>query len=76
VERLANDPFTSMSYLGIGYTGRSLRGGWGFSADLGLMSGNMSNSLRLGNNRVQGMEDVLRDLRFKPVLQLGLSYSY
>jgi hypothetical protein len=76
VEREANDPFTSTSYLGIGYTGRSLRGGWGFSADLGLMSGNMSNSLRLGNNRAQGMEDLLRDLRFKPVLQLGLSYSY
>ncbi len=76
VEREANDPFTSTSYLGIGYSGRSLRGGWGFSADLGLMSGNMSNSLRLGSNRAQSMEDLLRDLRFKPVLQLGLSYSY
>ncbi|MFY7864484.1 hypothetical protein [Roseateles sp.] len=76
-ERESSDPFTSTSYLGIGYTGRSLRGGWGFSADLGLMSGNMSgNGLRLGNNRAQSMEDLLRDLRFKPVLQLGLSYSY
>ncbi|MEJ6007772.1 hypothetical protein WG899_19665 [Paucibacter sp. AS339] len=72
----ANDPNGSMSYLGIGYTGRSLRGGWGISADLGLVNGSLSSGLRLGSNRAQGMEDLLRDMRFRPVLQLGLSYSY
>lgn len=70
----AGDPTTAMSYLGLGYTGQSLRGGWGFSADLGLL-GN-SSSLRLGNSRGPGMDELLRDLRFQPVLQLGLSYSY
>lgn len=70
------DPSTSLSYLGLGYSGQSLRGGWGFSADLGLLSDTGLGGLRLGNNRSQGMEDLMRDLRFKPVLQLGLSYSY
>lgn len=72
----ASDTSTSMSYLGIGYTGQSLRGGWGFSADLGLVTGNYFGGLRLGRSSAQGMEDVLRDMRFKPLLQLGLSYSY
>jgi len=70
------DPSTSLSYLGLGYSGQSLRGGWGFSADLGLLSDTSLGGLRLGNSRSQGMDDLMRDLRFKPVLQLGLSYSY
>jgi len=70
------DPSASLSYLGLGYSGQSLRGGWGFSADLGLLSDTSLGGLRLGNSRSQGMEDLMRDLRFKPVLQLGLSYSY
>jgi hypothetical protein len=72
----ASDPYGSMSYLGLGYTGQSLRGGWGFSADLGLVNGSVTSGLRLGSNSTQAMEDVLRDMRFRPVLQLGLSYSY
>ncbi|MBT9490820.1 MAG: hypothetical protein IV107_00400 [Paucibacter sp.] len=72
----ATDPYGSMSYLGIGYTGQSLRGGWGFSADLGLVNGSATSGLRLGASKSQGMEDLLRDMRYRPVLQLGLSYSY
>ncbi len=72
----ASDPYGSMSYLGIGYTGQSLKGGWGFSADLGLVNGSATSGLRLGASRTQGMEDLLRDMRYRPVLQLGLSYSY
>lgn len=70
------DAGTSLSYLGIGYSGQSLRGGWGFSADLGLVSPLSLGGLRLGVSRNSGAEDLLRDLRLKPVLQLGLSYSY
>ncbi len=70
------DAGTSLSYLGIGYSGQSLRGGWGFSADLGLVSSLSLGGLRLGASRNSGAEDLLRDLRLKPVLQLGLSYSY
>ena len=72
----ANDPGASLSYLGIGYSGQSLHGGWGFSADLGLFNRASIGGLRLGNSNTSGMEDVLRDMRYKPVLQLGLSYSY
>jgi len=72
----ANDPSASLSYLGIGYTGQTLRGGFSFSADLGLVSNTHIAGLRLGRSNAAGMEDVLRDLRYKPVLQLGLSYSY
>ncbi len=72
----ASDPGASMSYLGIGYSGQSLHGGWGFSADLGLLNKASAGGLRLGTSNMSGMEDVLRDMRYKPVLQLGLSYSY
>ena len=71
-----NDPNGSLSYLGIGYSGQSLHGGWGFSADLGLIGGAPLGGLRLGRSSAAGLEDVLRDMRYKPVLQLGLSYSY
>lgn len=70
------DPSASLSYLGIGYTGQTLRGGFSFSADLGVISNTSIAGLRLGRSNAAGMEDVLRDLRYKPVLQLGLSYSY
>ena len=62
------EPNQSSAYLGIGYTGQSLRGGWGFSADLGV---------RLGRNAPQPtLEDTLMELRLRPVLHFGLSYSY
>lgn len=72
----ATDPSASLSYMGIGYTGQTLRGGFSFSADLGLVSNTNIAGLRLGRSNAAGIEDVLRDLRYKPVLQLGLSYSY
>lgn len=69
------EPSANLSYLGIGYTGRVQGSGLAFSADLGLMSGSYS-GLRLGRSSAQGFEDAMRDLRFKPLLQLGLAYSY
>ena len=69
------DPSTSMSYMGIGYTGHLLRSGLSFSADLGLVSNLSLGGLRLGNASTQ-IDEVLRDMRYKPLLQLGLSYSY
>jgi hypothetical protein len=61
-------------YLGVGYTGVSLRGGWGFTADLGVMAVNGS-GLRVGRS-MQSADDLMRDLRLSPVLQLGVSYSF
>jgi hypothetical protein len=64
-------------YLGVGYTGLSSKGGWGLSADLGLMAMPRS-SVRLGKvfNGTQSLDDAMRDLRFAPLLQLGVSYSF
>ncbi|MCF8206618.1 MAG: hypothetical protein K9J82_16170 [Methylotenera sp.] len=66
---------SNLSYLGIGYTGRVHSTGLAFSADFGLMSGSYA-GLRLGRSSAQGFEDAMRDLRFKPLLQLGLAYNY
>jgi hypothetical protein len=63
-------------YLGIGYSDTSLRGGWGFSADLGLaaQSFGLSRAARsLGN---LSLDDMVRDMRLTPVLQLGVSYRF
>lgn len=68
------EPSANLSYVGIGYTGRVQHSGLAFSADFGLMSG--SYAVRLGRSSAQGFEDAMRDLRFKPLLQLGLAYSY
>lgn len=66
------DPSTAQPYIGIGYSGISSRGGWGFSADFGLTN---RNALRLGNS-LGSVDEALRDNRLMPVLQVGLSYSY
>jgi hypothetical protein len=66
------DPNAAQPYIGIGYSGISLRGGWGFSADVGLIN---RNALRLGNS-LGSVDEALRDNRLMPVLQVGLSYSY
>ncbi len=65
----------SRPYIGIGYTGlRALQeGGWGFSADLGMVALRPRSAVRFGQ---QGMGELLRDLQLSPVLQLGVSYSF
>jgi hypothetical protein len=74
-----NDPGSetlTWPYMGIGYSETSLRGGWGFSADLGLaaQSFGLSRAARsLGN---LSLDDMVRDMRLTPVLQLGVSYRF
>ncbi len=63
----------TVPYLGVGYTGLSSKGGWGLSADLGLMALNPRSAAKLG---AQSLDDTMRDLRFTPLLQLGVSYSF
>jgi|EndMetStandDraft_4_1072995.scaffolds.fasta_scaffold28322_3 hypothetical protein len=69
---------TTLPYLGVGYTGLSARGGWSFSADLGLVAQNPGNAVRLGRvfGSGQNLDDAVRDLRMSPMLQLGVSYSF
>lgn len=74
----AADATATMPYLGIGYTGLSLRGGWGFSADLGVVAQPAGHAVRFGRSPggAQNLDDAVRDLRLAPVLQLGVSYSF
>jgi hypothetical protein len=69
---------TTTSYLGMGYTLLSLRGGWGLSADIGLATiPRLNTALGPGSSVGRsGLEDNLRDSRLTPLLQLGLSYSF
>ena len=64
----------TLPYLGLGYTGLSLRGGWSFNADLGLVARSPGNVVKFG--RSQSMDDTVRELRLSPLLQFGVSYSF
>jgi hypothetical protein len=67
----------TVPYLGVGYTGLSVRGGWSFSADLGL-SLNAGSAVKLGRvfTGSQSLDDAVRDMRWSPLVQLGVSYSF
>lgn len=65
---------TTLPYLGLGYTGLSLRGGWSFNADLGLVARSPGNVVKFG--RSQSLDDTVRELRLSPLLQFGVSYSF
>jgi hypothetical protein len=65
-------------YLGIGYGGVSVRSGWGFWADVGLLVQSPGNLTGLGRflSGSQGVEDLMRELRLAPMVQLGVNYSF
>ena len=65
---------TTLPYVGIGYTGLSQRSGWGFSADLGLVPKSPSGLSRAGGGPT--LDDLVRDLRMTPIVQLGVSYAF
>jgi hypothetical protein len=68
----------TLPYLGLGYTGLSLKGGWGITADLGLALENPSSAARAGRALLgnQGLEQALREVRLSPMLQVGVSYAF
>ena len=65
-------------YLGFGYTGLSARSGWSFSADLGLVSRSPGSGLKLGSvlSGSQSLDEKFREMRWAPVLQLGIQYAF
>jgi len=75
---VANPESGTVPYFGIGYSGSSLKGGWGFSADLGLMALNPGGAARLGRmfGGGQTLDDAVRELRLSPMVQFGASYSF
>ncbi len=76
----ARGDMSALPYVGVGYSGiagLSGRGGWSFSADFGLMALGAGNAVRLGRSgNYQGVDDLVRELRLTPVLQLGASYAF
>lgn len=66
----------TVPYLGLGYSGSSVKGGWGFSADVGMLALNPGSVVRFGHSAGQSLEETLRDMRLSPMLQLGVSYSF
>lgn len=68
----------STPYFGLGYTGLSLRGNWSFSADMGMVALSPGHAVRLGRvlGGTQSLDDMLRDMRLAPVLQMGVSYAF
>jgi hypothetical protein len=68
----------TVPYLGIGYNNLWAKSGWSFSADLGVVSQSPGNVVRFGRvfGGSQGLDDVVRDMRLAPVVQLGVSYSF
>lgn len=66
---------TTQPFLGLGISGVWPRSGWGLSADLGF--GGHGEGLRWRPER-QGwaLDDIVRDLRLAPTLQIGLTYAF
>jgi hypothetical protein len=71
------EPWAAVPYFGVGYSGISLRGGWGFTADVGF-AGNTGGlrTRREGALGVQSVDDLLRELRLTPVFQFGATYAF
>jgi hypothetical protein len=69
----AAEPWSAVPYLGVGWSGASLRGGWGVTADFGFAA-RSATGLRPAST--QGLDDLLRELRLTPVLHLGVSYAF
>jgi hypothetical protein len=69
---------STVPYLGIGYSNLWGKSGWSFSADLGVVSQSPANVVRFGRvfGGSQGLDDVIRDMRLAPLIQLGVSYSF
>lgn len=74
--RAAESPGSrKVPYVGMGYSTPAWPTGWGFSADLGLMA-LQPGALGLGLPGQRGVDEILRDLRLTPTLQLGVSYAF
>jgi hypothetical protein len=72
---VASEPWAAVPYVGVGWSGGSVRGGWGVSADFGFAGRSYGNGgLRLSGH--QSLDDLLRELRITPMVQVGVSYAF
>jgi len=74
----AGSSLSTTPYLGIGYSDYSLKSGWGFWADIGLVVQSPGNALGVGRvlSGTQGVEELMRELRMAPMVQFGVNYSF
>lgn len=75
----AADDTATVPYLGLGYTGLSVRGAWRFNADFGMMTqglGTAANPGRMFGSGQRRLDESLRDLRLTPLFKLGVSYAF
>jgi hypothetical protein len=66
---------STATYLGLGYSTGSAATGWGLSADLGLLALREAVGVRLGSDD-NTSADWPQTLRLRPMLQVGVSYSF
>lgn len=69
---------STVPYLGVGYSNAWPKTGWRLSADLGLVSYSPGSATGVGRvlGGSQSLDDLVREMRLAPVLQLGVSYSF
>lgn len=70
-------PWITQPYAGLGYSHQADDGAWGLSADVGVVAvaptdWSLGRAL-LGPNR---LDEAVRTLRLRPVLQLGMRYRF
>lgn len=74
--------YRTMPYVGAGYSTRLNEvqgyGAWKFNADLGLISLNSGNVGRIARvfQGEQGVEELLRELRLRPVIKFSVNYAF
>ena len=74
----ADGSAATVPYVGVGYLGQSAKGGWSFSADLGLVALAAGNAVKFGRvfSGTQTLDGLAREMRLAPIMQMGLSYSF
>ena len=82
-DRAQTDDATRTSpYLGAGYSTRfngvRAADGWRFNADLGLISINSNNIDRISRmlQGDEGVENIIRELRLRPVIKFSVNYAF
>ncbi len=70
--------YSAMPYVGLGYSGIHAKSGWGFWADVGLVMRDPGSVLGFGRvvSGSQSADDLVRELRLTPLVQLGVNYSF
>ena len=76
------DGGTQLPYMGLGYSGHwpqaGLQGlGWSVNAEFGLLALNPRSAVRLGQmTGPSSLDSTERDMRFAPLMQIGVSYGF